>query len=115
MAPLCAICRYAVQGSGRILCPRCDTPHHPDCWEYNEGCAIYGCSTSAAILPPPEPGLIGLAIPLLIVGLGFLRAITLVAILSLGFLPVFSGEAGWTSLNVEEIQSPVPSTLASSE
>ena len=28
-------------------CPRCDTPHHQDCWEYVPGCAIFACADSA--------------------------------------------------------------------
>jgi hypothetical protein len=25
-------------------CNRCETPHHPDCWTYNDGCGIYACA-----------------------------------------------------------------------
>lgn len=24
-------------------CSICNSPYHKDCWEYNRGCAIYGC------------------------------------------------------------------------
>lgn len=30
-------------------CPACETPHHQDCWEYNRGCSIYGCSPAVKI------------------------------------------------------------------
>lgn len=59
--------------------------------------------------------MMGAALPLLIVALGLLRAITLVAILSLGFLPIFSGDSDILATPLEEAQSPAPSTLASSE
>ena len=26
-----------------VVCPRCSTEHHKDCWEYNGGCALYAC------------------------------------------------------------------------
>ncbi|MBI4859675.1 MAG: hypothetical protein HY815_05355 [Candidatus Riflebacteria bacterium] len=29
------------------LCPCCDTPHHSDCWAYNHGCSIFGCTGRA--------------------------------------------------------------------
>ena len=25
------------------ICPRCNTAHHKDCWDYNGGCAVYAC------------------------------------------------------------------------
>lgn len=40
-------------------CPRCETPHHDDCWEFSGGCSIYGCAASAsaaAALPVPAAG-----------------------------------------------------------
>lgn len=41
-APPCAVCGDLVQAKVR-RCPRCDTPHHPDCWDYQGGCAAFGC------------------------------------------------------------------------
>jgi len=32
-------------------CSSCHTPHHADCWEYNQGCSIFGCGAK----PPPPP------------------------------------------------------------
>lgn len=26
-----------------VYCRQCQMPHHADCWNYSEGCAIYGC------------------------------------------------------------------------
>lgn len=41
-APSCAVCGDTVSGEVH-RCPRCDTPHHPDCWDYQGGCAAFGC------------------------------------------------------------------------
>jgi hypothetical protein len=64
---LCNICNAALTGA-IVCCPVCDTPYHPDCWDYNKGCAVYGCQAAAgagsssarpseAVLPQgPGPG-----------------------------------------------------------
>ena len=38
----CPVCATPISGSP-IICDRCDTPHHDDCWSYAEGCAVFGC------------------------------------------------------------------------
>ncbi len=44
---VCPVCRVApAAGEAVIVCPTCHTAHHPDCWEYNEGCGKYGCETA---------------------------------------------------------------------
>lgn len=30
-----------------VGCPRCETPHHADCWEYAGGCSTYACGMRA--------------------------------------------------------------------
>lgn len=30
-----------------VGCPRCDTPHHADCWDYAGGCSTYACGMKA--------------------------------------------------------------------
>ena len=40
---LCQVCGEMVRLEGAKCCPRCDTAHHHDCWEYMGGCSIYGC------------------------------------------------------------------------
>jgi hypothetical protein len=30
------------------ICPDCELVHHLDCWEENEGCAVYGCGIELA-------------------------------------------------------------------
>ena len=38
----CPICRQAA-GADSILCSRCGTPHHSDCWSYLGSCGLFGC------------------------------------------------------------------------
>ena len=42
----CPVCGTPVFVEGSVACNVCQTPHHKDCWEYNEGCAIYGCKNA---------------------------------------------------------------------
>lgn len=39
----CQICGVPPAANERVLCAACGTPHHLECWDYNQGCAIYGC------------------------------------------------------------------------
>jgi hypothetical protein len=41
-APKCQICGDQIT-SDKVICRRCRTPHHRDCWEYNGGCSVYAC------------------------------------------------------------------------
>lgn len=49
----CAVCREAARTV--FHCPDCATPHHPDCWEYNGGCAFYGCARTPNWRPTQSP------------------------------------------------------------
>lgn len=40
--PACPVCGAAV-AEGRVLCRRCRTPHHRECWEYARGCSMFAC------------------------------------------------------------------------
>mgnify|MGYP006286295991 CR=1 FL=1 len=40
--PCCRICGELIYFN-RIFCARCETPHHLDCWQYNNGCSVYAC------------------------------------------------------------------------
>jgi TM2 domain-containing membrane protein YozV len=53
--PICPYCRMETgTGEGeRIDCPGCGTPHHPDCFQENGGCTVFGCSHA----PVDEPKL----------------------------------------------------------
>lgn len=39
---ICQVCGEPVTQQ-RVLCRRCKTPHHLDCWEYCGSCSTYGC------------------------------------------------------------------------
>lgn len=38
----CPVCGHTIAGEV-IVCELCHTPHHQECWEYNCGCAMFGC------------------------------------------------------------------------
>ena len=39
---VCRICG-TMMVVDRVVCRKCETPHHADCWSYNGGCSTYGC------------------------------------------------------------------------
>ena len=41
----CLVCGVSLEEEIRT-CTRCETPHHIDCWEYSQGCAVFGCKSS---------------------------------------------------------------------
>ena len=41
--PVCQVCGVEIQPDVRVFCRRCKTPHHNDCWSFNDGCATYAC------------------------------------------------------------------------
>lgn len=43
----CGVCNEPVAGRAYV-CEGCDSLHHLDCWDYNQGCATYGCGVKAA-------------------------------------------------------------------
>jgi len=48
---LCPICQSPIAADDpATFCPECKTIYHGDCWEENQGCAVYGCSQ----VPPKE-------------------------------------------------------------
>lgn len=53
-APNCPVCGDVLAETPRC-CPRCDTPHHAECWDYLPGCAVFGCADASppAILEWP--------------------------------------------------------------
>jgi hypothetical protein len=52
IVPRCVVCRTELPPDP-YLCPKCETPHHHDCWEYAGGCAVYGCFAGRPQRPPP--------------------------------------------------------------
>ncbi|MBI4860396.1 MAG: hypothetical protein HY815_09060 [Candidatus Riflebacteria bacterium] len=53
----CPVCGDRL-GDRFTSCPRCETPHHAECWAWAGGCAIYGCSdrSAVAIVPAAPSG-----------------------------------------------------------
>ncbi len=48
---LCPICQTGIAAAETAtFCPDCKTIYHADCWNDNQGCAVYGCSQ----VPPKE-------------------------------------------------------------
>jgi len=41
--PVCQVCGAGIAKEGRVYCRRCKTPHHKDCWEFNQQCSTYAC------------------------------------------------------------------------
>lgn len=39
----CQVCGTPPDPKETVICDRCGAPHHAECWEYNGGCAIFGC------------------------------------------------------------------------
>lgn len=59
MATICAICQSPLErGEATATCPGCLAEYHADCWEENQGCAVYGCEEV-----PPTEGRESLEIP----------------------------------------------------
>lgn len=46
----CGVCGNAL-ASDIVVCRRCNTPHHRDCWQYSGGCATYGCGGRECAVP----------------------------------------------------------------
>lgn len=67
-AAVCRVCGTDIDEAPR-LCPKCDTPHHPDCWTYTGTCSVYGCgggegvATRAAGFDPGGPAARAVALP----------------------------------------------------
>ncbi|MGE0489198.1 MAG: hypothetical protein AB7S38_08290 [Vulcanimicrobiota bacterium] len=42
---ICQICQCPLaEGEPRHTCGECKTPYHQECYEDNQGCAVYGCA-----------------------------------------------------------------------
>jgi hypothetical protein len=40
--PKCLVCGEGVTAE-MVICRRCQTPHHKECWHYYGSCTTYGC------------------------------------------------------------------------
>ena len=47
---VCQVCGVEIRAAPK-LCPRCETPHHADCWEYTGKCSTYACGETAGAAP----------------------------------------------------------------
>jgi hypothetical protein len=55
LATSCPVCATPFEGVEARACPRCETPHHADCWEFAGGCAVYGCQVEHSPDAPSLP------------------------------------------------------------
>lgn len=73
---ICTVCGCKILEGATVSCPRCDIPHHEDCWNYNGGCGVYACNPNTkavAVAKPGSPGTVGprqLLLVGLLIGLG---------------------------------------------
>ncbi|MBI4859627.1 MAG: hypothetical protein HY815_05105 [Candidatus Riflebacteria bacterium] len=94
---ICRVCGSPLS-SPMVVCPACATPHHKDCWEYNRGCSIYGCSSavtadvmviedgpSAPQLGATEAGRAPLGPSLVVLGVGSVLLFSLLLGVEIGF------------------------------
>lgn len=42
-APDCGVCGEGVRPADGRACAGCSAPHHLDCWQFNQGCSVFGC------------------------------------------------------------------------
>src|SRR5688572_13585267 len=47
MANHCPVCRMPARDAIAV-CMACETPHHPECWAFGRGCAIFACGSDRA-------------------------------------------------------------------
>lgn len=55
---ICMVCGEEL-ADDVVLCRRCKTPHHRDCWAYYGSCSTYGCKEAEFVVPrlaSPLPG-----------------------------------------------------------
>ncbi|MCA9263574.1 MAG: hypothetical protein KDA60_06980 [Planctomycetales bacterium] len=46
----CQVCGDGIHQNA-VLCRRCHTPHHQECWEYYGACSTYGCRETQYRIP----------------------------------------------------------------
>ena len=48
----CPYCQVPLKsGEESFNCPKCETPHHLECWRENNGCTVFGCNASETFTP----------------------------------------------------------------
>lgn len=53
-AARCGVCGDNL-ASEVVVCRRCNTPQHRECWDYGGGCATYGCGSRECFRPGVAP------------------------------------------------------------
>lgn len=48
--PTCGVCGQAIH-ERFFACPSCGVVHHQDCWDFNGGCAAFGCGQTRTAPP----------------------------------------------------------------
>jgi hypothetical protein len=48
---ICKVCGDEIHEQ-MVVCRRCKTPHHEDCWHYTGACSVFGCRETTFIAPP---------------------------------------------------------------
>jgi hypothetical protein len=43
----CGVCGEETR-TRKVVCSRCATPHHSECWSYSGGCSVYACGETEA-------------------------------------------------------------------
>jgi len=43
----CPVCGQGFADETPVFCGRCNTPHHPDCFEFTGHCSVFGCDGKA--------------------------------------------------------------------
>jgi hypothetical protein len=51
----CGVCQSRIEvGEAETICSECGTRFHTDCWQANQGCAVYGCANVHILKPGPD-------------------------------------------------------------
>lgn len=50
----CQVCGFDIVAASACYCSQCETPHHRDCWTYNEGCAMFACRSKTLLHGAPS-------------------------------------------------------------
>jgi hypothetical protein len=46
---VCPYCQSPIKrGVAVVTCPKCNIPHHQECWNENHGCTTYGCQNASS-------------------------------------------------------------------
>jgi hypothetical protein len=47
---ICKVCGDEIHEQ-MVVCRRCKTPHHLDCWQYTGSCSVFGCRETKYLQP----------------------------------------------------------------